>query len=72
MGKDDFLRWNKCLKAQGDEREKMPDTFTCPRTISDGERFKCLAQKNHGSWNDPRLSARNATIVLKRSPYDKG
>ncbi|MPC92603.1 hypothetical protein E2C01_087700 [Portunus trituberculatus] len=50
----------------------MPDTSTCPRTNSEGERFKRLAWKNHDYRYDPRLSARDATIVHIRSPYIKG
>ncbi|MPC65992.1 hypothetical protein E2C01_060135 [Portunus trituberculatus] len=35
----------------------MPDTSTCPRINSEGERLKCLAWKNHDYRYDPHLSA---------------
>ncbi|MPC42383.1 hypothetical protein E2C01_036004 [Portunus trituberculatus] len=47
----------------------MPDTSTCPRTNSEGDRFKRLVWKNHDSQNDPHLSTRDGTIIPKRSPY---
>ncbi|MPC52903.1 hypothetical protein E2C01_046783 [Portunus trituberculatus] len=43
----------------------MPDTSTCPRINN-------VAWKNHDSQNDPRLFARDGTIVSKQSPYVKG
>ncbi|MPC83325.1 hypothetical protein E2C01_078033 [Portunus trituberculatus] len=49
--------YGTCLKARGGEQEKMPDNSTSPRTNSEGERFKRLAQKNHDSRNDPCLFA---------------
>ncbi|MPC89066.1 hypothetical protein E2C01_083994 [Portunus trituberculatus] len=60
--------------SQGSRRRTRKDAryLHLPKTNGEGERFKVSAQKNHDSGNDPRLSARNATIIPRRSPYFKG